>query len=171
MWPISLNLQGGEKRQEPSPCPRDLAAPFRELFPDTSRQIDLFWGRERMPRHKGQRVRRRGRGGERWLEEWGEMGSEDDEGEMWIQEGESLLALSRPGSAVDLKRSITPISLMYYFEFRGTVAGKRENWGQAGRRQEQKVKGGREKRHISWKSYHWDNSFQAYLLSDLKYRA
>lgn len=36
----------GEKTQEPSPYPRDLAAPFKELFPDTSRQIESFLGEE-----------------------------------------------------------------------------------------------------------------------------
>lgn len=59
------------------------------------------------------------------------------------------------------------MSLPRYFEFRGTVGGKREDWGQAGRRQEQKVKGGREKTHFLKKSYHY-HLFQAYLLSDLK---
>lgn len=33
----------GEKRQEPSPYPRDFAAPFKELFPDASRQIEFFF--------------------------------------------------------------------------------------------------------------------------------
>lgn len=61
------------------------------------------------------------------------------------------------------KRSIFSVC---YFEFRGTVAGKRENWGQTGKRQEQKVKGRRERKHISSTSYHRHHSFQAYLLSD-----
>lgn len=141
----------GEKRQEPSPYPRDLAAPFKELFPDTSRQIESFFGGRGRQDTKDEEWEEEGgdvRGRERWLEEWGEMKSEDEEGETWIQEGESWLDFSRAGSAVDLKRSITSIPLLCYF--RGSVAGKRENWGQAGRRQEQK---GKEGRHISWKSY------------------
>ncbi len=95
-------------------------------------------------------MRRGGRGGERVGEVVGgirEMKSEDEEGEMSIQEGESLLDISWAWSAMDLKRSITSTSLLCYF--RGSVAGKRENWGQAGRRQEQKGKEGQDKRHIS----------------------
>lgn len=60
-----------------------------------------------------------------------------------------MLCILRAGSAVDLKKSITSISLLCCFEFRGTVAGIRENWGQARRRKEQKGKEGREKKHIS----------------------
>ncbi len=36
---------GVEKKQQPSPYPRDLAAPFKELFLDTSRQIESFFWR------------------------------------------------------------------------------------------------------------------------------
>ena len=36
----------GEKRQEPSPYPRVLAVPFRDLFSDASRQLEYFWGVE-----------------------------------------------------------------------------------------------------------------------------
>lgn len=54
----------------------------------------------------------------------------------------SLLDFFRAGSGFEKEHHI-------HFEFRGTVAGKRENWGQAGRRPEQKGKRGREQRHIS----------------------
>ena len=55
---------------------------------------------------------------------------------MKIQDGESLLDFflsGRERSGFEKKHHI--LFLMCYFEFRGTVAGERENWGQAGRRQ------------------------------------
>lgn len=49
------------------------------------------------------------------------MGSEDDEGKIIIQEGENLPDFAKAGNAEDLSRSITSISLLFYFEFRDTV--------------------------------------------------
>ena len=136
----------GEKRQEPSPYPRDLAAPFKQLFPDTSRQIESFWG-ERMPRHKGRRMRRRGRGGERAGGVIGGMkGDEEWRWRRW-DVNSSLLDFFRAGSGFEKEHHI-------HFELWGTIAGKREIWGQAGRRPEQKGKRGREQGHISWNPYH-----------------
>lgn len=51
-------------------------------------------------------------------------GSEDDEGKIIIQEGKNLLDFAKAGNAEDLSRSITSISLLFYF--RGTV------WWEAG---------------------------------------
>lgn len=49
------------------------------------------------------------------------MGSEDDEGKIIIQEGENLPDFAKAGNAEDLSRSIASISLLFYFEFGGTV--------------------------------------------------
>lgn len=70
---------------------------------------------------------------------------------------------------VNFKKKCTYISLLCYSEFRGAAAGKRENWGQTERRWEQKVRGGSQRRHVSWKSDHYGHSLQSYLVTDLKW--
>lgn len=62
------------------------------------------------------------------------MGCEDDEGKIIIQEGENLPDFAKAGNAEDLSRSITSISLLFYFEFRGTVG-----WGQVAKGLKRKI--------------------------------
>lgn len=67
----------GEKRQEPSANPRDLAAPFRELFSNTWRQIEEFFSFFLEVRDKGQRMGVKGRGEEGW-ERQGQIENENE---------------------------------------------------------------------------------------------
>lgn len=141
----SISTFSGVKKDKSHLWIRGIWLHLLRSFSQIHRDELSLSGREKVPRHKGLNEKKRE---VRWEVVRGMRG--DGERGWWRRDDvhSGRWESAEFSAGVDLKINLATIALLSYSACRGTVPGKRQNWGQAGRRRTREVKRGGERRRF-----------------------